>query len=232
MTTKPDFIFVGMPLGPDRRAHFEAALALASGADSINYKYKREEVTADISRTTSSLIDVNCTSLLAYAFNHGATYFAMLHSDVCPQHDWLLVLFEEMKRTNAKMISAVVPFKSDSGQTSTAVETNDEWTPRILNLSEMKENDTFTMPGLLLNTGCFLIKLDDRDSGLLYFDTVCRLRKDIKTDKVRTVAMSEDWNFTRLVRATYGDERIMATTKVLLYHGNPAFSNQKGLMKQ
>jgi hypothetical protein len=104
------------------------------------------------------------SSLLAHGFNmlwthalarrrsHGITHFLMLHADVLPADaDWVSQLHGEMERVGATILSAVIPMKGRRGLTSTAL----EGPPfRRLTMTEiMARPETFTDPGLLVNTG-------------------------------------------------------------------------------
>ena len=51
----------------------------------------------------------------------GLTHFAMCHSDVHPDEGWLDTLLDEMDRTGADVLSAVIAIKDCKGLTSTGL---------------------------------------------------------------------------------------------------------------
>lgn len=123
---------------------------------------------------SSSVSPSNFNHALAAALNMrrtaGVSHLAFLHADICPAVGWLDVLLEELERTGADTISAVAPFKSESGLTSIGVSTGDVFCPRRLTLKEVFQlPETFAAEDvervlgfdgpLLPNTGCFLMNL-------------------------------------------------------------------------
>ena len=187
-------------------------------------------------------------SLLAFAFNslwhqataaapqHGITHFAMLHADIEPMPWWVDVLHEEMDRTGADILSAVVPIKSHEGVTSTAIgDAEDEWAqPRRLTMREvMQLPETFdaadvasvlgdegeaTNPRpLLVNTGCWLARRGD------WWSDVCfTIRDRVATapdGRPMPQVIPEDWGFSRW--AWQRGLKVMATRKVQLQHVGP-----------
>lgn len=136
-----------------------------------------------------SVFDDSGGSLLAESFNaHWKTalnmqlagkpvlYFAMLHDDIVPEDFWLDKLLDELERTGADIISAVVPIKDARGLTSIAIDDPDDpWaTYRRLTMKEVHGlPETFTaqdclnaglsggvLRPLLLNTGCWACRMD------------------------------------------------------------------------
>ena len=63
--------------------------------------------------------------LWAQAYNArrelGLTHFAMLHSDVHPDENWIDTLLDEMDRTGADVVSAIIAIKDCKGLTSTGL---------------------------------------------------------------------------------------------------------------
>lgn len=173
----------------------------------------------------SILPTTGCNSLLAYGFNiqwstaldwHKADmvdYFLMHHADVhVLTPGWLDLMIREMKRVGAAVLGTVIPLKEQSGLTSTAVETDDPWHPRKLNLKEcwslpetFCNKDLDTGRALLVNTGLLLIDLgrpefyEVNDAGELniFFTIDDRIvRKE--SGEHQAQVKSEDWNFSRL----------------------------------
>lgn len=157
------------------------------------------------------------TSALAFGFNiiwanmlnlrshptHPPTHFLLWHADVLPQGDtWLDTMLSEMERVGADVLSAVIPIKNEQGMTSTARETDDPWRPlryTTTEISVMREN-TFTEPGILLNTGLMLV-----DFRKPWVEEVCftmhdRIAKGAD-GKFKASFQPEDWDFSRQCRA-------------------------------
>lgn len=184
--------------------------------------------------TSSSLLCQTFNALWCEALNlrhQGITHFAMLHDDIEPEGFWIDTMIEEMERVGADIISAVVPFKNNSGLTSTAVESSDPWRPRRLTLTEIdglpvtfnSYEGVYESPSLLINTGCLVCRFTEE-----WVERVCFHIEDaiIKTDagKFEPRAIPEDWNFSRW--AHNEGLRIAATRKVRLTHiGQAPFPN-------
>ncbi len=171
-------------------------------------------------------------SLLAHVFNRAlclgfeayqkgkATHFLMLHSDIIPDRDdWLTVFLKEFFDNNAQLMSAVVPIKNESGLSSTAVEGASPWGPRRLTSREIaKLPNTFTMDGLLLNTGMMIFALGEAWPYKCWFEINDKI--EWVDGKPVAVTQPEDWNFSRQARAN-GCKRIFATKAVPLKHVGP-----------
>lgn len=185
-----------------------------------------------VSRPTRVLtLGAPTSSLLNHGFNghwaqaldlrdsRGATHFAMIHSDVCPQNGWLTILLDELAKLNADVVSAVVPIKDERGLTSTAVYDGDPWNRRRLTLSEAFElPETFSEADagqrLLLNSGLWVCDLRNSWCDEWVWHSLERI---VKQDGRRVAeVVSEDWNFSHWL-----NERgcsIYATRKVQLDH--------------
>lgn len=171
-------------------------------------------------------------SLLAYGFNiclskawklardGHLTHFLMLHDDIVPiDPDWFRRLWTEYVWSNANMIAAVSPIKTEKGLTSTGVETDNKWKPRRLTIREcLSREPTFTEPGILLNTGMMLFDLREPWVKKCFFT----IEDDMYTEDgmFDPRVAPEDWNFTRMARKN-GAERIFATRAVKLHHIGP-----------
>lgn len=238
MTTPPvPAVFVACPQRGDQRAHAlsTAAAVLPCHRDRTG----RPDVRVfEPLMAASSLLTFNFNQLWATALNaratDGATHFAMLHDDVVPEPGWLDTLLGELVRLDADVVSCVIPFKDDSGLTSTGVETGDRWNPRRLTMREVYQlpetfDDENAGGRLLLNTGCWVARLDRKWCERVCFEQMDSIiRTADGTFAARTA--SEDWNFTRAIRvsALFHDEpipRLFATRKVRLFHDQQRYHN-------
>jgi len=186
-----------------------------------------------------SLLSANCNGLWCNCLNsqkeYGHTHFMMLHNDIVPEMNFGEKMLEIMERTGADILSAVVPFKNNSGLTSTAIEFA-EILPRRLTLKEISRLPaTFGVDdcrreiiadarALLVNTGLMIVRLDFHRVRELFFDENNWI-KTTPDGKMHPQVFSEDWYFTRL--ASDLGARVMATREVKVEHvGDAAYSNQ------
>ncbi len=186
-------------------------------------------------------------SLLAHSFNRPwcaavAKYeeglidaFAMIHSDMAPEPNWLDILYEQLVASGADVVSAVVPIKDDRGLSSTGVDdVGDPWVIRRLTLHQTaKMPTTFTDADvggpLVLNTGLWLVRLgpwcleENADGSLKHrftIDDIIRREKG----KLTTRVMPEDWNFSRGLRAA--GLKLAATKAIQINHfGDTPYPN-------
>lgn len=177
--------------------------------------------------------------------NDPITHIAMIHDDVAPDmpggfSDWLDVLFDELERTGADCISAVVPIKNGKGVTSTAVDVNPEmpWNPRRLTLREVfRLPETFSAEDvpwnnggpLLINSGLWLCRWDPAwaDPNRPDRKIVFRFLNDIIQTPEGAWAgwdIPEDWDFARQLHRQ--GKKVLATRKVKLDHELPVFHNR------
>jgi hypothetical protein len=167
-------------------------------------------------------------SLLTRAFNEcwvhalnlrseGATHFLMLHADVVPvEGTWPVQMLHLMQKHGSDVLSAVLPIKSGGGFTSTAVETEDVWSPRKLTLKEVMERPgTWTEERLLVNTGLMLVDIAKPWADHVYFSTSDRIRRSGDGQWVAE-CQPEDWSFSRRVREEGGS--VWATREVRALH--------------
>jgi hypothetical protein len=148
----------------------------------------------------------------------------MLHADVVPEDLWLDKMLAIMEDKKADVLSAVIPIKSPDGMTSTAIESDDPWLPRRLNMAEVYERArTFTDPGLLVNSGLMLVDIRSAWVDRIFFRFEDKIQESDGEFKARVV--SEDWLFSRDARKL--GAKIYATTEVLVNHmvGVMAYSN-------
>lgn len=172
-----------------------------------------------------SLLTLSFNRAWAAALNGGATFFLMLHDDIMPvSEDWIGELFGELAANRASVISVVSPIKTPDGLTSTAIETADPWNPRRLAMAEVFERpETWTEPGLLLNTGLMLVDFRQewvRDAFFTMNDRLVRR----PTGEYAAEVQPEDWNFSRMARAAGAS--LYATRKVVIQHiGRAGYDN-------
>jgi len=166
-------------------------------------------------------------SLLAFNFNQGwafaldanPDFVLLLHDDIVPAAgNWLQIMFEELTLNRAGVVSVVSPIKTAAGLTSTAIETADPWHPRRLSMTEVfQKPETWTEPGLLLNTGLALIDFRQewvRDPNV-FFTINDRIVRKPDGSYVAEV-QPEDWNWSRAAAAA--GARLFATRKVVIQH--------------
>lgn len=179
------------------------------------------EVSTLITSDKNSLVTFNFNIAWANALNYYVNGqldgFAIIHSDVAAQDFWLDVLIEEMKRTNADVVSAVIPIKDDRGLVSVAVETSDQWAPRVLSVSDVSflpsTFDKFDGKPLLVNTGLCLYKFGEW-SKTAHFNIADNIR--LENGKYCAKVFSEDWSFSKMCHKL--NLKVVATKKVSLWH--------------
>lgn len=227
-------VFLGCPLF-DGRIDAATASALLAQAS--------QKHSTMLAMQTGSLLTLNCNGLWAAALAdrkaHGTKWFAMLHGDVVPDPWWLDTLISEAEANEADLMSAVVPIKDGRGLTSTAIDNPDDpWVPFCrLTLSQLHADfpQTFDvadaaaalsclpdemrinapLSALLVNTGCFVCRLDCPWSSEVFFET--RDRITMKSDgSWFGQVQPEDWMFSRAVSHFGG--KVMATQKVSVIH--------------
>jgi len=197
-----------------------------STANVLDYASKEHGVIRAINQT--SLLANGFNQLLCNALNmrkeHNIKWFAMLHADIIPEKFWLDKLVSIAENNNIDLLSAVVPIKDATGDTSTAVGLkNDPWGKvQRLSLKELNEsqwnifgNDLLDSDQILLvNTGCMILRIDKDWNPGLYFEIKDQIVSD--GDKFISQVIPEDWNLSRMVDAQGG--KVMATTAIDLKH--------------
>lgn len=151
--------------------------------------------------------------------NRGATHFAMIHSDVCPENGWLTTLLDELTALDADVVSAVVPIRDERGLTSTAVYSGDPWRRRRLTLTEVFNlPETFSGDDLgkrlMVNTGLWVCDLRREWCDEVLWDSEKRIINR-NGNRIAEV-ISEDWLFSHWLNERGGS--LYATRKVQLEH--------------
>jgi predicted O-methyltransferase YrrM len=225
---KKPIVYVAMP-HRDLSVHLGAAEALHFA--SIN-KYNRIHDNYGTSLLPLCFNTLYCNALNARTAD-GATHFAMLHNDVVPCKGWLDILMEEMDAGGYDMVSAIVPLKNSKGLTSTGLGTDSPWNVRRLTMTEVFElPETFTADDvpyrygenpLVLNTGCWLMKIDTPWADSLFFRQQDEIAWSMSDQKFAPQSIGEDWDFSRQLHSR--GCRIAATRKVPLFHERDEFHN-------
>ena len=219
-------VFVGMPVH-NLQAHPVSVTSMNHA--SLNGK---QHGRLEASCVRSSLLVYGFNQLLAAAANQRFDYFAMIHSDVCPELGWLDVFADDMKELGADIISGVISIKNFSGVTSTARDChaaeypNDVFRPtRRLTLKEVYERDpVFHEPDILLNTGLWLMKMKKWYEDPWWFRQHDAVVKN-SDGEYQAVTFSEDWDFSRQARE-HG-MLMFASRNVHIYHENEWFNNKQ-----
>jgi len=154
---------------------------------------------------SGSLLAAGFNRLWAHALNlrekGEITHFLMLHADVRPREEnWIDLLFVEMARHEAQVLSSIIPIKDERGLTSTALDT-DLWCPMRFTQHQIHESRpiTWTDERLLFNTGCMLVDFSSDWVERICFTVNDRLVREHGGWQAYTE--SEDWNFSRQCRA-------------------------------
>lgn len=228
---KQPVIYVAMP-----HRNLEVHLGAAAGLHfASNNKYRQVVGNFGTSVLTQCFNTLLCEALNARATD-GVTHFAMLHNDVVPCKGWLDILMEEMLFNDFDMVSAVIPIKNSKGLTSTGIDTpGNPWSVRRLSMAEVFDMpETFTAKdipfrqaesSLLLNTGCWVMKLTEPwAEGLCFRQQDC-IAWSLSDQKYVAQSISEDWDLSRQLVGR--GCRIAATRRVPIFHERPEFHNHE-----
>ncbi|MGL6121671.1 MAG: hypothetical protein ACRC1W_01280 [Shewanella sp.] len=172
----------------------------------------------------------------------GIKWFAILHADIIPENFWLDKLIAIAEKYQADLVSAIVPIKEASGVTSTAISGVDPFTrhtrltqsqinsanwPKTFDINILRSymeaqtviDDVFIdVPDearLLVNTGCFVCRLDKPWSKNVAFTINDRIT-EIPGGTLVAEVEPEDWYFSQCVADQGG--RVMATREVITEH--------------
>jgi hypothetical protein len=197
--------------------------------------------THKIIKNGSSIISTTFNKMLCEVMNDPEEfdYLAMLHADIVPSMFWLDTLIEELETNRLDIVSAVVPLKDKivkRGVTSTGLEViGSQWAVRRLTLKEIygwELPETFKAAdipdripdqGLLLNSGCWVMRWNRAWKRGLHFRQQDRITWSTSEQKYGPESASEDWDWSRQLLAR--GCRLGATTKVKLIHESPEYHN-------
>jgi hypothetical protein len=231
--SNPIVPYIAQPLHTGFGSYWGSWLALTRRATT-------RQVATVISPSTNSILPENFNSHLCAAVNMDdpkCTHFAMLHGDIEPQPGWLDILFDELWASKADVVSAVVPFKSMKGLTSTAIgERLPNGRPKHTKLTMAdvaKLPETFGIEDtpwpdkqLWVNSGCMLFSIESPwvkeflRSGGFGFETWVEEHEG----RFISQAFSEDWRMSAW--CAENGVKCVATRKVQLNHwGCHAFGN-------
>ena len=183
------------------------------------------------------------STILPFSFNQGwcgaldlrdsgvpLHYYAQIHDDVTPPPWWVDTLIAEMIEHKADVCSAVIPIKSEKGNTSTAVFHGDLWLPKRLTMTEVMElPETFTAEDvggpILPNTGLWVADITKPWVDSICFDFLNRIRR-LPNGKRVAEFVPEDWLFgSQLMEA---GAKVIATRKVVVNHsGTSDYPNDR-----
>jgi hypothetical protein len=218
-------VFLGMPGYGSVSMPAARGFYLASQSHKVDFAYSQSSLLAN------GFNQLWCSALNRQTKVGDVDYFAMQHADIEPDVGWLDMLIEELESNDLDVLGVVAPIKDHHGLTSIAIgdeETN--W--RVKCRLTMKEifdlPETFTsdhIPGqLLLNTGLWVCRFDQRWVRKVHFEINDRIVQDAKTGLYRAEVEPEDWYFSRLCHEL--GLNIGCTRKVkLLHRGEQVFTN-------
>jgi len=222
--------------------------SLTWGAARAVWFHATREHRFDVAQSSTSLITMNCNTLWCTALNmrasHELQWFAMLHSDVEPVEWWIDKLIAEAEKHGADMMSAVIPLKNFTGSTSTGIASAGNAFNQFCRLTQSQIRhpsfpETFgineaadalaALPEplrvvgapreqLLVNTGCFVVRLTRPWAEKVWFEQTDGI--EIRNGLWSPMSQPEDWNFARRVSANSG--KVMATRVVKVIHRGEA----------
>jgi len=153
----------------------------------------------------------------------GITHFAMLHTDIGAEAQWLDTLMDEMDRVDADVMSAVVAIKDARGLSTTGIRHNGIWGTQRFTMSEIHAlPETFSIADtedpeaiLAINTGCWVCRFGygwpDKFPG---FQNEHRIQ--FRDGSAQPEFDSEDWLFSDW--AANQGLKVFATRKVVTKH--------------
>lgn len=183
---------------------------------------------------STSVLTLTFNTLWADALNHRGKfdYLVMMHDDVQPIDDgWLDTLVEQIEKTGADVVSAVLPIKDDRGLTSTAFMAPESRSQVRLTMTQaMKLPKTFTaddagLTGCVVmpNTGLWICDFRKPWVEKICFTTRDRVFRD-SDGQWKAQAFTEDWDFGAQCCAL--GVKVMGTTAVrAMHHGEFAYPN-------
>lgn len=198
--------------------------------------------------SVSSLLATNFNRIWSTAHNWNAEHptekikwFFLLHGDIVPEDNWVDKMIALAETHNTDLLSVVVPFKDQSGLTSTAVGSDDPYnivsritmhqlmqlppTFNAIDAAKLLGINTLPVPPLLVNSGCIIVNMNAPFARDLYFTINDQIRIDAQ-GKMYPVTDPEDWFFSRMVQQ-YGG-KVMATREITVAHvGTRQYNNNQ-----
>lgn len=213
-TTAVPVVAVGMPC--------RDFLAHSAAVDAIHECAMRPAKVLHLKLGPCAILEHNFNRYWAEALNardeRGATHFAMIHADVCPEPGWLTLLLDALLDTGGDLVSANIPLRDWRGLTSTAVYEDDPWVRRRLTLHELELiRPTFCAADvgrrLLLNSGLWVCDLRRDWCDEFVFKSEHRISRDGRRS---AEVLSEDWYFSHWLNERGAP--IYATSTIRLRH--------------
>lgn len=206
-------VFIGIPTYDNK--------VLAETIPAIMQAKKNPETSLTFRIFSFSALCANFNILFAEALagaqKLGYTHFVLLHADIFPEAGWLDKMLEIMQRTEAEILSAIIPIKDSRGVTSTARESDNRWRPIRYTLNEVyKMEPTFTDPAILLNSGLMIVDLRGEWTKQIWFRTEDMIVQNAPGEFTQ-LFISEDWLFSRDARKL-GVTKQFATREVRAQH--------------
>lgn len=198
--------------------------------------------------SVSSLLATNFNRIWSTAHNWNTEHptekikwFFLLHGDIVPEDNWVDKMIALAETHQTDLLSVVVPFKDQSGLTSTAVGSDDPYnivsritmhqlmqlppTFNAIDAAKLLGITTLPVPPLLVNSGCIIVNMDAPFARDLYFTINDQIRIDAQ-GKMYPVTDPEDWFFSRMVQQ-YGG-KVMATREITVAHvGTRQYNNNQ-----
>lgn len=183
-----------------------------------------------------SLLARNFNSLWIHAYQSGADYFILHHSDIgveSPYHGvcWLDVLIERMQQLNAAVLSIASPIKSKHGHFSMGLdlEAGNHYTLRRVTVRELA-----TLPEMFICRPdiCELFGVPERGSGAMIVNTGvwCMDLKRFPWFQMRwpgfNIKDSIEWSLNG-VPAAYSESEDWMASRWLHEHGIPYFATRE-----
>jgi hypothetical protein len=231
-------ICLGMPHYGSLTPGAAAGFYLAHRAD-VDVRRKRVlpgELTVNGLQQGSSLLAQNFNVLWSWALNEArkgrCDYFAMIHSDIEPEHWWLDKAVGELEAKGLDVLGVVAPIKDQRGRTSTALDNKAGDTWRVHCRLTMKEvyrlPETFTGDDLgyplLINTGLWVCRFREEWARKVHFTVNDRICFDPAKGVYFPQVEPEDWFVSRLFHEL--GLKVGCTRKVALGHrGEAVYGN-------
>lgn len=236
-------ILIGCPIHTSQLEH--------KTASAIHFPSNRTDLDILKIFSSSSLLATNFNRIWSTALNYNAErpaekhikWFILLHGDIVPESNWVDKLIALAEQHQTDLLSVVVPFKDQSGLTSTALGGPDPYNivsrltmhqvielPATFGADDVRkffniDDDYDHEYPLLVNSGCIIVNMQMPYARSLFFTINDHIRTDAQ-GKMYPVTEPEDWFFSRLIQ-NYGG-KVMATREVQVAHvGQRNYNNDQ-----